>query len=183
MVWILIGLVQNINYLNTGLENTHSKPEDIRQWGDFGVVEGVEIRTVSKTTSCRDNAVLSWWENCLLWGIPHSSNQTLTCGLTAAAVGGTAARLKPGILLIYWIYQKLCFSWGNSPSHSLCQLQPDWWLQGPWDCACMYMWMHIAALPFSRNAFPEIPWGACELAVHDQQCIIAAGFSIGSWLR
>lgn len=116
-----------------------SKPEDIKLWGNFQVVKGLEIHSVSRTTHCRGNAVLSQWENRPPWGIPHSSNQTLTLWANrAAAVPGTAARPKPAILLIYWVCLKLRFTSGISPSRCLPQLQPDHQLQGTWGWAHMH---------------------------------------------
>lgn len=81
---------------HTGLfRKDPSKPEDGKLWWNFGVVKGLERHRVSKTTPCRDNAMLSLLENCPLCRIPPASNQTLTllvnnnssswhCGQTAA---------------------------------------------------------------------------------------------------
>ena len=170
---------------HTGLFRKHpSKPEYDKLCWNFGVVKGAEILTVSKTTPCRDNAMLSSPHNCPLWGNPYSSNQTLTLWVNrAAAVPGTAAGVKPGVSLIYRACLKSHFTWGNSPSHSLHQLQPDRRLQATWACARLYtrmcVWLHCHP---PGTDFPGISWAACELAGHDQQHKIAAGLSIYSSL-
>lgn len=159
-----------------------SKPEDIKLWGNFQVVKGLEIHSVSRTTHCRGNAVLSQWENRPPWGIPHSSNQTLTLWANrAAAVPGTAARPKPDhpadllSLSEVTLYFR-DFSFTLPPSAAARPPAAGDMGVGTYARTCV----HTAALPSSRTAFPGVPWAACELAGHEQHCMIASGLSIDS---
>lgn len=71
------------------------------------------------------------------------------CWLTTAAAPGAAARLQPGVPLIYRVCLKLRFTWGSSPSHSVHHPQPGRWLQGTRGCACVYR------CAYSRAAAPQ----------------------------
>lgn len=65
-----------------------SHPHDSKLWGNSGVVKGVEIHTVSKTTPCRDTLVPSHWENCPVGEI---TPVTKLCRCRAAAAGWSLA--------------------------------------------------------------------------------------------
>lgn len=87
-------------------------------------------------------------------GRNHSSSQTLT-------LQSSSSWLKPGILVIYWVCLKSHFTWGNSPSHFLHQLQPDSQQQG----VCVGMHMCVCTQPH-RHPPEQLFLGYLELHVN-----------------